>query len=152
MLRTAPITTYATTRIPEVAPSAQAARSPPPPLAPARAVEGALPRPAVVPGRTNDDYMDATAHAGARDMHFKMDKMANVDGAHNGPLDWMGLFEALFGGLLLPEGVSITLARAMLEKRVTTAVVFFGTNCPGFSCKQGWLEEDPKLAGRYRSI
>lgn len=101
-------------------------------------------------GRVNEDYMDATAHAGARDIHFKMYKMANVDRAHNGPLDWMGLFEALFGGLLLPEGVSITLPRALLEKRVTTAIVFFGTNCPGFSFKQGRLEEDPKLAGKYR--
>lgn len=88
-------------------------------------------------GRVNEDYMDATAHAGARDIHFKMYKMANVDRAHNGPLDWMGLFEALFGGLLLPEGVSITLPRALLEKRVTTAIVFFGTKCPGFSFKQG---------------
>lgn len=96
--------------------------------------------------------MEATAHAGARDMHFKMYKMADVDGADNGPLDWLGLVEALFGGLLLPEGVSVTLPRAMLEKCATTAVVLFGTNCPGFSFKQGRLEEDPKLAGRYRSI
>lgn len=49
-------------------------------------------------GRTNEDYMGATTHVAGgsgRDIHFKMYKMANVDRAHNGPLDWMGLFEAL---------------------------------------------------------
>jgi len=105
-------------------------------------------------GRTNEDYMDATAHVpgGGRDIHFKMYKMANIDAAHNQPLDWIGLFEALFGGLLRHEGVSITLPRALLEKRVSTAIVFFGTNCPGFSFAQGRLDEDPKLAGKYRPL
>lgn len=79
-------------------------------------------------GRTNEDYTDATTHVAGgsgRDIHFKMYKMANVDRAHNGPLDWMGLLEALFGGLLLPEGVPITLPRgAARQARVDGGCLF----------------------------
>lgn len=128
-----------------------------------RAVGGALPRPAVVPGvRVRHRVRARPRGARQRGLHGRhgarrraRHPLQDVQDGQRRPrpqraarLD--GPVRGLVRGVAAAEGVSITLPRALLEKRVTTAIVFFGTNCPGFSFKQGRLEEDPKLAGKYR--